>query len=322
MKGNGEFTGSIYATDGQFTGTINALEGSLGNLSVNGAISVNDKMFINAIATEDKPYTGIYSSNYFKDENSGFYISDNGTIIANQLTLGTSANIKKYIKLGENSWIINPSWLNNELSKENPEKVVINNNLKQDSFITIKDNSSQDLLNIKQNGIITIGKNSGIRIDGNTVLFQDSSDNGNDFTNEYAVNFSVNEEEGYVLYSSGKVYSPENMIKGSFTLNFIMCQNNLGVGYDAMFNLLNDESVVLGVSQYADQNPYIKICDFNNYGTIAGADYWGTDEINEYTYVFDYDTHYVIVYKNGIKITEVYHDYLSTDYLSGTTKFM
>ena len=92
-------------------------------------ISGCPEVFINAIATEDKPYTGIYSSNYFKDENSGFYISDDGTIIANQLTLGTSANIKKYIKLGENSWIINPSWLNNELSKENTETVVISNSV-------------------------------------------------------------------------------------------------------------------------------------------------------------------------------------------------
>lgn len=171
MKGNGEFTGTINATNGQFTGTVNALDGSLGNLSVNGLIKINDKLYINGIATEEYPYTGIYSSNYLDNEDAGFYISDNGDIIANQISIGEGATIKKYIKLG-NSWIINPQWLNNELLKENPKEVVINNNLKQDSFITIKDNSSQDLLNIKQNGIITIGKNSGIKIDGNTQSIQ------------------------------------------------------------------------------------------------------------------------------------------------------
>ena len=194
-----------------------------------------------------------------------------------------------------------------------------NNNLTDIINVSVIENKSN---NYSENFICNLEGKNVIRIDGNHALFQDSSGNGNDFIDEYNANFSVNEEEGYVLYNAGKVYSPENMIKGSFTLNFIMSQNNQDVGYAAMFNLLNNGSIVLGINQYANQNPYLKIGNEDNYGNIAGADYWGTNEINEYTYVFDYDTHYVTVYKNGIKISELYHDYLSTDYLSGTTKFM
>ena len=70
------------------------------------------------------------------------------------------------------------------------------------------------------------------------------------------------------------------MIKGSFTLNFIMSQNNQDVGYPAMFNLLNDGSIVLNIAQYANQNPYLKIGNDYHYGNIAGVDYWGINEIN------------------------------------------
>lgn len=177
MKGNGEFTGTINATDGQFNGSINALNGTLGNLSINGLLNINDNLYINGLSTEDNPYVGIYSSNY--DEDNGFYITPDGNIIANQLSLGAGANIKKYIKLGDNSWIINPEWLNNELIKENPDSVIIDNNLNKDSFITIKDSSNQDLLNIKQNGIISIGKDSGIKIDGNTQTIKSFNYNSN-----------------------------------------------------------------------------------------------------------------------------------------------
>lgn len=194
-----------------------------------------------------------------------------------------------------------------------------NNNLTDIINVSVIENKNN---NYSENFICNLEGKNVIRTNGNKVLFQDSSGNENGFINEYDINFSVNKEEGYVLYNSGKVYSPENMIKGSFTLNFIMSQNNQDVGYPAMFNLLNDGSIVLNISQYANQNPYLKIGDDYHYGNIAGVDYWGINEINEYTYVFDYDTHYVIIYKNGVKISEVYSDYLSTDYLSGTTKFM
>ena len=177
MKGNGEFTGTINATDGQFNGSINALDGTLGNLSISGLLNINDNLYINGLSTESNPYVGIYSSNY--NEDNGFYISPDGNIIANQLSLGAGASIKKYIKLGNNSWIINPEWLNNEFTKENPDSIIIDNNLNRDSFITIKDNINQDLLNIKQNGIISIGKDSGIKIDGNTQTINSFNYNSN-----------------------------------------------------------------------------------------------------------------------------------------------
>ena len=151
------------------------------------------------------------------------------------------------------------------------DKQIIKANNLGDTIIYVKDynNNLTDIINVSvienknnnysENFICNLEGKNVIRIDGNHALFQDSSGNGNDFIDEYNANFSVNEEEGYVLYNAGKVYSPENMIKGSFTLNFIMSQNNQDVAYAAMFDLLNDGSSVLNISQYANQNPYIKI---------------------------------------------------------------
>ena len=87
--------------------------------------------------------------------------NDNGEIIANQLVLGSGATIKKYIKLG-NAWIINPIWLNSELSLEQTlySDIITENKLQRDSFITIKDDNKNTLLNIKQNGQLLIGKDN------------------------------------------------------------------------------------------------------------------------------------------------------------------
>ena len=172
------------------------------------------------------------------------------------------------------------------------DKQIIKANNLGNTIIYVKDynNNLTDIINVSvienkgnnysENFICNLEGKNVIRTDGNKVLFQDSSGNGNGFINENGINFSVNKEEGYLLYNSGKVYSPENMIKGSFTLNFIMSQNNQGVGYSAMFNLLNDGSIVLNIAQYANQNPYLKIGNDYHYGNIAGVDYWGINEIN------------------------------------------
>lgn len=174
LEGNGTFTGSITATDGTFTGTINAIDGILQNLDITGLINIGNNITINGAATEENPNVGIYSNNYSNENNTGFLISDDGSITANQLTLGAGANIQKYIRLG-NAWIINPTWLNTQLGLENPDSIITNNNLTSDSFIVVKEpitidegtpSIPQDLINIKQNGIITIGKTNGIKIDG------------------------------------------------------------------------------------------------------------------------------------------------------------
>lgn len=168
MEGNGTFSGTVIANDGTFTGNINATGGTLKNLSVEGLINIGDNLAINGLSTEDNPNVGIYSKNFTTGGDKGFFISDNGEIVANQLTLGAGATIQKYIRLG-NAWIINPLWLNEQLNLTNPEQVITDNNLTYDSFITVKENgSNNNLINIEQSGIITIGKNNGIKIDGTT----------------------------------------------------------------------------------------------------------------------------------------------------------
>lgn len=171
MEGNGTFTGTITATNGSFTGNINATSGTLENLDITGLINIGDNLLINGLSTEENPNIGIYSKDFTFDGDKGFFINNNGEIIANQLSLGAGATIKKYIKLG-NTWIINPLWLNDELNSSNTDEIIKKNGLTLDSFIVVKEetvNDSEipsDLINIKQNGIISIGKNNGIKIDG------------------------------------------------------------------------------------------------------------------------------------------------------------
>ena len=74
---NGTFTGEVNATKGSFTGQINATTGNF-----TGQIIVGENGSITS-------------------SNEGFMIRGNGSIIANNITLGTGAVIDNYIKLGE-----------------------------------------------------------------------------------------------------------------------------------------------------------------------------------------------------------------------------
>ena len=112
---DGHFHGSIDAVSGSFTGTINANDGSLRNLSIEGLLSLNNiyldgREYITNEEGELVPNTtrGIYSNDYLLNSNDGFFISDNGNIFANSITLGEEAVIQKYIRLG-NCWIFNPN---------------------------------------------------------------------------------------------------------------------------------------------------------------------------------------------------------------------
>lgn len=227
--------GTVYANDGSFTGQIDATSGSLGNLNVNGLLNINDKLFINGDLFDDNP-VGIYSSEYTSDGDSGFYISTDGQIYANQLTLGAGATIKKYIRLG-NGWIINPEWLNNELGSDSPEEVITENGLTADSFITVK-SAENDLINIKQNGTIVVGQDSisGIKIDGinqsiSTFNYYDgktgwsiSPDNAefNNVSIRGSIKAAAMEYEDYSAHSIGGVV----LVKPSATIKKCTVEND------------------------------------------------------------------------------------------------
>ena len=86
--GSGEFTGTIHATDGEFTGKISATTGDIGGFIIDS--------------------NGLYSKSGAETEN-GYDISnsniqllgESGRIYAENISLGTGAEINKYIQLGK-----------------------------------------------------------------------------------------------------------------------------------------------------------------------------------------------------------------------------
>lgn len=98
--GNGEFTGTIHATEGEFTGdvsadTLVAHKGDIGGFIIqnNGLYSKNG-----AVLTED---------GYEIDNSLIKLLGEEGRIDAENINLGVGAHINKYIQLG-NAFLWNP----------------------------------------------------------------------------------------------------------------------------------------------------------------------------------------------------------------------
>lgn len=123
VKGNGEFTGRIVATEGSFTGTV-----ITNTLTANGGTIGGFKI--------DK--NGLYSADTESTSNAALRLLSNGTIDANNINLGTGAHINRYLQLGNNAFIWNPSQNNNNL------------------FLEVKSNNT-DLVTLNDTGILKIG---------------------------------------------------------------------------------------------------------------------------------------------------------------------
>lgn len=114
-----DYDGNIIAESAEITGTVNATGGTftdveiLDNLTIykyeedeNGKEQKISTSFITLGGGEIK------SNNYITDNSKGFCINADGNIVANNIILGTSATIDKFLKLGieENSaTIYNPA---------------------------------------------------------------------------------------------------------------------------------------------------------------------------------------------------------------------
>ena len=187
IKGNGEFTGTVYATngsfkgtvyatDGEFTGIIKANSGTVGGFIINenSIISAGYKETKDSVYTLGKIYYELIDGEYIITTDTTFeegkiyyeYLSNNnielindpitnsGIIKVNNIELGEGAVISNYIKLG-NSYIYNP-------------------NLNQGRFIEVTDGSGNSYISIKNDGVVTFGS---ITIDGTK-----SKISGNNFT--------------------------------------------------------------------------------------------------------------------------------------------
>lgn len=185
IKGNGEFTGTVYATngtfkgtvyatDGEFNGTITANNGTIGGFKINenSLVSINNDIqlignngeYIKTTDTSfnsEKTYYELKNEEYvettdtsFDSEKTYYEFIQNGKIIAKNIELGEGAIISNYIKLG-NSYIYNP-------------------NFNSGRFIEVTDENGNSYISIKNDGVATFGS---ITIDGTK-----SEISGNNFT--------------------------------------------------------------------------------------------------------------------------------------------
>lgn len=120
-------------------------------------------------------YQGIYINGYLTDETSGFFISTSGEIIANTITLGDYASIKNYLKLGNNTWIFNPSSISN-LNVD----LINENKIPSNAFLLINQlNSSEELENVfivTSDGVLRLGSTTtGIILNGITESIQSAN---------------------------------------------------------------------------------------------------------------------------------------------------
>lgn len=122
IKGNGEFTGKITATEGSFTGTINT-----NTLTANGGT-------IGGFRIDEN---GLYST----DVSESLKLLSNGRIDAEYINLGTGAHINEYLKLGDKAYI----W--------NPDVNGVNRNV-----IEIKDSNNNNIITLNDGGILKLGQ--------------------------------------------------------------------------------------------------------------------------------------------------------------------
>lgn len=203
-NGNLLIIGNIIATSGTFTGEVHANSGTLYDLAVNGRITVNDYLYIDGRATiegTENPKIGIYSSNYDLAADTGFFLSETGGIYAADITLGKSATIADFIKMG-NAWILNP---------------LINNN----HFLRIGDANTYNFL-VKQDG--SIYSSGGLTIAGISNYIGGSLKVGNelnyvllDGTNQSisSSDYIDTNSTGWSLKSDGTAILNNAIIRGS-----------------------------------------------------------------------------------------------------------
>ena len=147
---SGSFTGTINATAGSFTGEVNATSGSFNGKIVATTGEIGGFIISDGYLTSKKTYVnanGVEQSSIKLD-------GENGTIVAQNIELGTGAKISDYIELGDGRIRLN--------SKKNGTEVL--------KFLSVKTSSepnAQEVLSIADSGVITVGNgNDYIVIDG------------------------------------------------------------------------------------------------------------------------------------------------------------
>ena len=151
--GNLVLHGDIYANNGEFNGIIRAKGGYFENeMSVFGNLSVgqSEKIYI---GKKDK-YQGIFSSNYSPGEGKGFFISPEGKIFANEISLGKGAEIQDYLQIGNHCFLQKPT-------SDNENSVISILDDSDNRIFKVTDDGKM-VIGYGDNGIIANGQNSSI----------------------------------------------------------------------------------------------------------------------------------------------------------------
>lgn len=136
----GWFSGELRAATGNFSGKISAIEGDIGGIQIGT--------------------NSIYSNN------GAFSINDDGSIIANDITLGGNINLNTYIKLGTNSgttynasYLFNSDWIANPANSVSDDPVIDN----KPYFFTVNNKN----VYLTADGLLKLGH---IQINGQTSV--------------------------------------------------------------------------------------------------------------------------------------------------------
>lgn len=156
---DGYFNGKVYATEGRFNGEVNASGGTFtDSIAVDGHLVVGkeDKIYVGSYSKDEWPLQGIFTESFLENENQGFCLYPNGTIIANSIELGSSATIKDSLTLGNNCYFYNPTI--NDL-----RFIVVEDEQTKEQLISL---TSDGILKIGEEGIILNGPDRTIHTDG------------------------------------------------------------------------------------------------------------------------------------------------------------
>lgn len=134
IKGNGTFTGNIYANDGEFTGIVHATNGEFtGQITATsgsiGGFIINENQLVSTDNNESIKLNGT-----------------TGEIIAEKIILGSNATIRDYLKLGS-AYIYNPD----SEEKNNNLLISAGSDTLEEGYLKIYDTGYIDLGNIQLN---------------------------------------------------------------------------------------------------------------------------------------------------------------------------
>lgn len=129
--GNLSLIGNIYAEDGYFKGELKAASGSfVGDIEANGG-TIGGFTIVN----DDE-------NNYLISADEGIKLDGlNGEITADKISIGTGATIANYIKIGDNSYIRNPS-INENVFIESGNVKIYDSGIIEAGKININGNNS------------------------------------------------------------------------------------------------------------------------------------------------------------------------------------